>query len=259
MDSVRYFLCILVTVVALPGLAAAQDDGSSLIVGVEELSYLPAYGRDENGEYAGFSRAVLDAFAADYGYELTYRPLPITRLYNGLLSGSIDFKYPDNPRWAADRKQGWTISYSAPAMTYIDGNLVTEAQGGSDDVQVVGTVLGFTPWAWLDHLESGSLELTESTDLVPVLRQLFAGRIDAAYANVAVAKHVAAENGLPADQLVFRDDLPYDLGTYHLSTTKHPELIAQFNLWLEDNAERVEAMREDYGVGVEEFLEPNGE
>ncbi|WP_366552543.1 substrate-binding periplasmic protein [Aquibaculum sediminis] len=259
MDSVKRFLCILATVVAVPGLVAAQDKGSPLIVGVEELNYLPAYGRDENGEYAGFGRAVLDAFAADHGYELIYRPLPITRLYSGLLSGRIDLKYPDNPRWAEDRKQGWTISYSAPAMTYIDGNLVTEAQDGADDVQLIGTVLGFTPWAWLDHLESGSLELIESTDLVPVLRQLFAGRIDAAYANVAVAKHVAAENGLPADRLVFRDDLPYDRGTYHVSTTKHPKLIAQFDLWLENNAERVEAMREDYGVGVEELLEPNGE
>ncbi|MDF2096193.1 substrate-binding periplasmic protein [Aquibaculum arenosum] len=238
--------------------AGAQERANPLIVGVEELNYLPAYGRDENGEYAGFGRAILDAFAEDHGYDLVYRPLPITRLYSGLLSGSIDLKYPDNPRWAEDRKAGRTIAYSAPAMTYIDGNLVTEARDGHD-VELIGTVLGFTPWAWLDRIEDDSLQLIESTDLVPVLRQLFAGRIDAAYANVAVAKHVAAENGLPADQLVFRDDLPYDRGTYHLSTTKHPELIAQFDHWLEDNAERVEAMREDYGVGVEELLEPNGE
>ena len=64
---------LLLCLLALP--VAAQED---IRVGVELQPYQP-YSDVENGEYRGYARDLLDAFAAEYGYRFVYMPLPVRR------------------------------------------------------------------------------------------------------------------------------------------------------------------------------------
>mgnify|MGYP006207779997 CR=1 FL=1 len=125
-------LALLLCLFVLPALA--QED---IHVGVELQPY-PPYSNVENGEYRGYARELLDAFAAEYGYRFIYSPLPVRRLLGDFLSGRVDLKFPDHPQWNADQKAGQRIHYSAPAAPYIDGILVKPAHLGQ------GLVAGVT-------------------------------------------------------------------------------------------------------------------
>lgn len=238
-------LCGLLPFLSLAAPASAQN-GRSFVVGVEQLDYLPAYGI-EDGAYIGYARELLDAFAADSGYLFEYRPMPVPRLFASLLAGTVDFKYPDSPNWSRAEKEGREVAYSSPAMVHIDGTVVARARD-PESIETLGTVTGFTAWAWQDRIDRGEIHVTENADLTSLIRQVLAGRVDGAYANVAVVKHQLDTVLEQPDSLIYRSDLPFDRGTYHLSTTLHSEVIAAFDAWLEANAEQVARLQEDYGV-----------
>lgn len=229
--------------------APAHAEPRSFVVGVEELDYYPVYSV-QKGDYVGAARDILDAFAQAKGYALSYRPLPIKRLYAELLSGGIDFKFPDNPSWAPDVKQGQNVVYSAPVIGYVDGVLVRpEHLGrGSDSVRTLGTVSGFTPFAWLDAIRDGRVQLKENPRMDLLLRQVTMERLDGAYASVAVANYQLESNlGMPG-ALVFDPRLPHSRDYYRVSTLTHPQIIAEFNAWLAANAATVKAIKDRTGA-----------
>lgn len=231
--------------------AAAERD---LVIGVEEVEYYPIYAiRD--GEFVGAVREILDSFARDRGYRVTYRPLPVKRLFAELLSGGFDLKFPDNPHWASDLKQGRIVTYSKPVIAYIDGVMVRPSNHnrGLDALRTLGTVSGFTPFAWLDRIKAGQVTLKENPRMELLLRQSVVGLVDGAYASVAVANHVLAGSLNMPGALMFDAGLPHSRDHYMASTTTRPELIAEFDGWLTGNAARVKMIKERYGAekGVE--------
>ena len=237
---------------AMVGVATVAQ-GESLTVGVEDLDYLPHYA-NESGVYSGFGAAILDAFAADEGYELTYRPLPVARLFKIFVEGGVDLKYPDNSFWSGDLKEGKDVVYSVPVTPYIDGVLVTPATFGkpADTYDRLGLVAGFTAWDWLDRINAGTVKTAENASFNALVRQALSGRVEAIYANVAVANAQLRQLGEP-DALRFDDGLPHTRSNYHLSSIKRPDVIARFDAWMEANAAKVDALRAEYKVG-EAFL-----
>lgn len=246
----RILLVLAAVLAGWPGMAAARE----LVVGVEDLEYYPIYAvRD--GEYVGAGRAILDAFASDRGHRLTYRPLPIKRLYAELAGGGIDLKFPDNPYWSADTKKGRSVTYSKPMIAYVDGVMVRPGNHGrgADSVRTLGTVSGFTPFAWLDRIKAGTVALKENPRMELLLRQAVVGHVDGAYVSVAVANHVlAGPLNLPG-ALMFDPALPHTRDHYLLSSANHPEVIAEFNAWLAANGDRVKTIKDRFGAeaGVE--------
>lgn len=235
-------LLLLVGLLALPAAGRAE----SFTVGVENLDYLPAYGV-QDGAYVGFARDLLDAFAEVEGIALDYRPLPVPRLYATFLAGELDFKFPDNPNWAGERRQGLSIAYSAPVARYLDGTLVRpEALG--EPVEVLGTVTGFTPWAWLGRIEAGQVRVVENADFTALVRQALAGRIDAAYANVAVVNRQLDRVLTRSGGLVLDPGQPHDAAAYHLSTLNHPGMMERFDAWMAENAAWVAALKRRHAV-----------
>lgn len=221
----------------------------ALVVGVEELDYFPLYAV-QKGEYVGASREILDAFARANGYKLTYRPLPIKRLYAELLSGGIDMKFPDNPMWASDVKQGHSLTYSAPVIGYVDGVLVRpENLGrGVDGVHTLGTVSGFTPFAWLDAIRDNRVQVKENPRMELLLKQVSLERLDGAYASVAVANYqMETQLGTPG-ALVFDPNLPHSRDFYRLSTVRHPKVVAEFDAWMAANAAQIKEIKDRFGA-----------
>lgn len=256
LPKMKVYGCVLFGgLVLLAGVVQAEE--RTYVIGVEDLDYLPAYGISEDGEYQGFSRLVLDAFAAERGYVFEYRAYPVSRLYASFFGGEVDFKYPDNPTWNQNDRAPLenALSYSAPVVAYVDGVSVLPelAEAGVEDIAVLGTVAGFTPWAWMDHIAAGHVTLTENADFTALIRQVQGGRIDGAYANVAVVMdRLERVLGQP-DALVFNPALPYSLGYYHLSSLHHPEVLADLDAWMDERADWIAALKQEMGVerGVE--------
>ena len=226
----------------------AKAESRTLVVGVEDQDYRPAYGWHD-GAFAGAGREILDAFAADRGYRLEYRPLPVKRLIAQLIHNEIDLKFPDNPGWALGRKAGYPIAYSQPVIHYTDGTMVPPGKpaAGQDDVKVLATVSGFTPVGWLDRIAAGTLAVKETAHIDQAVGLALRGLADGAYVSVVAADRVMAEMGRPRG-LVFAASLPHANGSYSVSSAAHPELVAEFDAWLAANVARVEAIKARTGA-----------
>lgn len=242
----------VLTVLAITGGMGAR--AATFSVGVEDVRYLPVYSY-EDGEYKGFARAILDAFAKDEGYDFDYRPFPVVRLFNEFVAGDVDFKFPDNTMWSAELKRGHIVAYSDPVVAYIDGVSVlpVNKNKGVDAIKTLGAVRGFTAWDWMDRIKAGAVELHENNSFDALLRTTIAGRNDGAYGSVAVVNyqldHVLREPGA----LVYDPTLPHTMSHYALSSIKHPEIIKRFNAWMSANADRIATLKAGYGVekGIE--------
>lgn len=234
---------------SLISLGTAGAEPIRYVVGVEELDYYPAYAV-KNGQYAGAAREILDAFAQDQGFQFHYQPLPIVRLTGELVSGGIDFKFPDSPNWQTELRKGKTIAYSKAVIAYIDGVMVKpENRGrGLAKFTTLGTVSGFTPHGWLAALKEGRVKLVENPQMRALQRQVIAGRIDGAYASVAVANHLLETDLALPGALVFDETLPHTRGDYLLSSARHPELIKRFDAWLTANGDRITQIKNKYSA-----------
>jgi len=240
----RFVVCSLLLV----GVAHAASP-TTLVIGVENQPYLPAF-TYENGEYRGFARELFDAYAKDRGYRIEYRALPVPRLYASFFDGQVDFKFPDNPNWKGEQRGAYKITYSDPVMASVDGVFVVA--GGkvrqADDVRVLGTVSGFTPWAWGERIKSGKVAVSENPGFDALIRQTLAGRVDGAYANVAVVNYQLEQVLHKPGALHFRADFPSSRNDYHLASIRHPEVVRDFSLWLKQNRAAVAALKKKHGV-----------
>ncbi|MFD2111433.1 substrate-binding periplasmic protein [Thiorhodococcus fuscus] len=219
------------------------------LVGVENIDYRP-FQNGLSGRFEGFGRDLLDAFAEDAGIQFDYLPMPPSRLLASLLRDRIDFKYPDDPSWRSELRVGHDIRYSRPIVSYLDGTLVTPARVGDpiSEIRTLGAVIGFTPVAWAGRIGAGHVTLMENADFSALFRQVLAGRLDGAYANIAVAKAQSARILGNAEALVYDPNLPHFTGQYRLSSRHHAEILARFDRWLLDNAEEVSRLKRRAGL-----------
>ncbi len=224
--------------------ATAQAD--SYTIGVEELDYYPLYAYD--GDFKGYARDLLDAFAADSGHTFTYKAYPVARLFDVYLTtDSLDFKYPDNPYWNEDAKKGKNVVYSEPTVEYIDGVSVKPENANItvDELKTLGIIRGFTPWDYLDLIKKGTVAVDEVNDYSALLRKTMADRTKGSYSNVVVVQYQLQKIGKPG-ALVFAEGLPHTKSAYHLSTIKHPEIIKEFNEWMASHSDVVNGLKEKY-------------
>ena len=235
----------LLTCLSLQLLSPAQAD--TFKVGVELQPYMP-YSDVQNGRYMGYGRDLLDAFAAHQGHVFIYQPLPVRRLLSDLLNDRVDFKYPDNPRWNADQKQGYALHYSQAAAPAIDGVLVKPRflGQGKERLLRLGTQRGFTPWPYLGEINAGKIMLIQANQIDSLLAMAMSDRVDGVYLNPQVVRNQLYNNA--GSGLVFDPKLPYQDDHYFLSSIKHPEVIAQFDAFLTSQAELVQTLKDRHGI-----------
>ncbi|BCD87883.1 hypothetical protein PSm6_42900 [Pseudomonas solani] len=224
--------------------------GESYVVGVERQSFQPHYWVDEQGEYRGFAREVLDLFARSERIELSYRPLAVTELTGRLLKGEVDLKYPDSPEWADDLKAGKPMAYSEPVVGYVDGVLVEPQRVGQgvETLQRLAMVQGWTPRGYQSRIDEGKVQLVQGNDLRQMIRQALKKQADGAYFNVVVATYYLDNIRARPGALVFDPSLPHTRGTFQLSSSRHPELIQRFNRFLAEHKGEVDALKAQYRV-----------
>lgn len=239
---------LAVVCAALAVLLPTEGRADRLVVGVENINYSPHYAVVDHA-FTDFARAVLDAFATDRGHRMIYRPLPVKRLFQELLQGDIDLKYPANPNWQPALKVGHRVVYSAPVTRYVDGLFVVPGDVGKTlaDIRTVGTVRGFSPVVLADAVAAGIIQVHENSSFVSLVQMGVLGRVGAIYGNVSVIGDRLKRLGKSAS-LVFDPGLPHDDGAYHLATVKSPAAIADFDAWIADHADRVAEMEKEHGL-----------
>ena len=232
----------------LSGVALAAP-AKTFTIGVEDLDYYPVYAI-QNGNYTGYARELLDAFAKDRGYRFEYKPLPVNRLFASFFQGQLDFKFPDNPYWQKEQRAGKNIAYSTAMVNYIDGALVRPEMGdaSADKIKTLVTVAGFTPWAWMDLIKSKQVTLRENANFTALAQQVISRRADAAYASVAVVNYQLEHVLKTPGALVYNSKLPHSKDSYFLSTLDYPEMIAEFDAWQKSKQDFVRKLKKKYAV-----------
>jgi len=100
----------------------------------------------------------------------------------------------------------------------------------------------------LDDIKLGKIELSENNSISGLLRQVIAGRLDGAYMNVAVASfHL---NNIMRQQvpLILDKGQPHTRSVYHASSITQPDIIQEFNVWLDQNTQRIKDLQHKWAI-----------
>ena len=244
----RATICLSIIILSISSWARPEEK-TRYIVGVENQLYYPHY-HYENNKFSGFARAILDRFADKNNYIFEYRALPVDELFQQLIAREIDFKYPDNPYWQHEVKEGVRVAYSDPVTPYFDGvSVLKERKGqGVKNLKKIGTIKGFTPLSYEYLIQTGKIELLESQSSLELIQWALSGKVDGIYANVDVIAYQLLKKFNQLDTLTFDISLPYTASTYMLSTTNRPRVLKKFNRFLINESENIKKMKKDFGI-----------
>ncbi len=245
MPMLRPWCLLLLWLTSLP--ASAE----TLRVVMDRHDYYPHYQVDAEQSATGLGPELLHRFAEHEGYQLSFLPLPIRRVYHQLRADpDIDLAYPDNPDWALPLKQGLPLYYSRHSLPVLDGTLVSSTRLGRSEaaIRLLGLVRGFTPEAWQAQLARGQLQLVEASDLEALIKMLQRGRIDAIYANPEVVRQRLQQMGLAADSVRLDPALPKLVTHFHLSSSQRRDLLERFDHFLDQQPELLPTLQRRYGI-----------
>lgn len=220
-----------------------------LVVGVEDLSYYPLF--DFKNEHDTFTTELLKEFGNQYNYQFEYMAMPVKRFGMWLFEQDIDLKFPDNSRWNESDEVNLLakqITYSSPVVELVAGTITANPNlKTKQEIKVLGTLLGFHPTKWLNEVRSGEVELYESSSTMMLLQQLLRGHLDAVNLEPSVVQHylsiINKENSIAINR-----HFDFEVYSYHLSTVKHPSVIADFNEFLKGNAELLKSLKNKYKI-----------
>ena len=228
------------------GHAAWSAEPKTLVIGVENLAFQPHYGT-LHGEYTGYFRDLMDAFAKKEGLKVVYKPMDIDDLYASFFKGQVDFKYPDDAAWRSDARKGIKITYSKPSVAYVDGTLKLASNKDltAAKIKTLGKPAGFFTPPYISAVESGMkvVEFNSTEELIDALR---AGKVDAIYHNVDVALYYARQARIK--DVAFAPDLPMIQSDYRLSSNKYPEIIKKFDEFVVKEKDFCDKLRDKYNI-----------
>jgi polar amino acid transport system substrate-binding protein len=243
------FLAVLPAIAPL-SLPHEQEETQVFTIGVEYQNYLPI-SCGEGGQYSGFSKDLLDAFATSKGWVFIYKPMPISMLMDEFLADRVDLKFPDNPYWAGDLKHGHEICYSDAVIDVSEGlMLLPERQQTlqAEALTSIAIVRGFTPFPYLDRIKDGQVTVFEMNTFQAGIQMARTGRVDGVYLGETVAQFLLEHQFNSPDSLLFGSTLPNSRSGYSLSTKKHAHVIQEFNAFLEKDAVLVHALKRQHHI-----------
>jgi polar amino acid transport system substrate-binding protein len=236
----------------IPSLALAAEEQRvaatrTFTIGVQDFQYSP-HSFMQEGRYSGFGRDVLDLFASHAGYQFVYVPQPYIRNVVDLLKGKIDFQYPDSPKWLPDKKSGYNLVYSDGVVGYVDGINRHRADLGQplSEIQSLVMPIGWTAKDYEPLEAAGQLTIDRVASVTGVIAMLLRRRADGAYLNADVVNDYVSSLGR-AGEVSLDTTLPYSFGEFVLSSQKHPQIIKEFNEFLQHQADSVSQLKQDYG------------
>lgn len=231
-------------------MAPADIPYGHFTIGVEAQNYLPV-SSGEGAIYSGFARELLDAFAQHSGYTFTYKPLPITHLFEEfLVHQRLDLKFPDNAYWSSDLKRKVQVLYSQGLLSVAEGLLVPPNKTGRspDVLRKIAITRGFTPFPYLDRIHSQQIKVSELNTAEAGLKLAESGRVDGVYMGKIVANYLLNDVHKTPGALVFDESLPNSCNDFSMSTIHHPEVIAKLDAFLRNERVLVATLKKKHKI-----------
>jgi hypothetical protein len=233
--------------------ASADQRGADFTVAVEAIDYMPLYSGSVQSPYHGYARDLLDLFGRKFGYRFHYVALPVNRLYKEFFAGQqLDFKFPDNPNWQPENKAGLEVIYSAPVITVVEGLFLPAPKAGQgiNDIKSIATITGFTPTPYLQAITSGKIKLYSVDSFQSLFTMSTIERVDAIYTNNLAVKYFESAHGSKDSALIMDRKLPSIASAFSLATLKHPDVVAQFNQFLQSDQVEIVELKRKYGIAA---------
>lgn len=220
----------------------------TFIVGAQNIHYYPHYDFTSNRD-KGLAWAILQAFADYSGHDFIYHAMPIVRLQRELKKGSVDFVYPDNPNWYNPVTNADEKYFSAPIVESFGGTITLKSNQGADidQIEYLGIPKGFTPVRWQQRIEEQTTHLVQESNIENLLFYVQSGKIQAASMEFHVMQYYS-ERIPELTDLTLDLSLPHKEVGFMLSTINHPELLQQFNVFMQEKQELIEQIKQRYGI-----------
>lgn len=214
-------------------------------VGTEDINFYPHYDFTAAGT-TGFANEVLQLFAAQQGYQFSFQPLPVKRLYHEL-DNLVDFIYPDNPNWAKFQSSQASRLFSEPVIYNLGTTLVLPVNKDISlaKFRTLAVIHGFTPTAWLNLRGKHRFKLYEVPNAVSAVNLVLRGQLDGADVEYNVAQKILRDQQQEG-ALVVAQQLPMTRVSFHLSTVRHPQVLQQFNRFLLSHQDQIDALKQKY-------------
>ncbi len=218
------------------GLFSSSAFSKTISIGLESTYYPPRYYMEE-GKPAGIDVDLLNKAFQSMGYQVEWKVKPVAELYQDLLKGEIDFKFPDNPEWRYEIKREHNIFYSNAVQSDTDGLFVLPKNKNMSlkKIKKVGTLKGFTVVSLEHNISIGKIHVQEFEDTSSLLQAVMKGEIDGAYLSKGVGLYYLDKILRSTGGLVFDESLPTASSPFYLSTLKDEKLIEKLNEWLKAN------------------------
>ncbi len=223
----------------------------SITIGIENINYYPLYAHNETeGTYTGYVPELLSQFGDAYGYQVTYKALPIKRLYKMFYSGEVDAKFPDSNLWNLDSRAGRPITYSLPVIELEEVMFVQpqDKQLKLNSFNKLGIIRGVTPWKLSSAIESGQIKVVEADNPERLLEMVFKGRVQGVIMDQNVGRFLLSQMDDNISLAINTRLLESEGGSYHLSNINNPDIIRDFNDYLSTYSSEVKALQEKYGI-----------
>lgn len=219
------------------------------VIGIEQLDYYPHYDF-KSAQPRGYFFDLIELYSKWSGDKFQFKALPVKRLYKDSAE-LTDFVYPDNLAWQPhlDIDQDLPKFYSAAVIYTLGSTLVLPEKRLMQmaDFKVLANIHGFSPTLWFKLKDKHKFKILDVPDAESALRMALRGRVDAANVEYNVAqyhlKQMQAER-----QLVMAEHLPFTNLAFHLSTQKHPEQIRRFNQFLIEQQDKIQQLKQRYGL-----------
>jgi len=244
---------VIISILSLFSCFTYAED-NPYVVGIENYQYFPFY---SPVGYDGLPRArlgvayeILQSFSKDKGYPFEFKAMPIVDLCSSLESGEIDFKFPYEHEWDCPGLDKTNVSQSEGFIPYIDGALIHKDRQGVvlEEVSRMGMMSGFTPFGYVEQIEEGNIQVVEYEAPEELIADTVDGKIDIAYIGIDAGFFVLRNKVRQPDILVFAENLPHRKSSYRFASKNHSEVIEQFNIWLEENQEKIKYISGNYGL-----------
>lgn len=220
------------------------------IVGVEAISYYPLFDFATNdADRPSFTRDLLARFFESHQLKYRFVPLPIKRFDKWFIEQNIDFKFPDNFRWRADKENKLNIIFSDPVIKLEAGTYVLRKNRNIErhHISKLATIRGFHPTLWLNEVQSKQVILQQENSPISIVKHLLRGNTDATNIDINVINSQLDKLD-QNNQVVLARNITHQQYYYHFSSIKYPEIIKLFNNFLVDNQKYIESLKQKYKI-----------
>lgn len=238
-------------------IAGNYSRADTIVIGTQNFHYYPHYDFTSEDD-KGLAWAIFEAFKATTKHEFVYISMPVLRLQKELAKGSVDFIYPDNPKWYNPIMSNTFKTFSQPVTRALGGTILRHDKVGAGiaEIRRLAMPLGFTPVNWQERVDKQLTHLIRVNDTLNALELIAKNKADAANLEYHVTQHIASQQP-SLGKFTLDPELPHDGVAFMLATVSHTELLDEFNAFLASHQALIEQLHKQYRVKSPETILKN--